>query len=183
MTSFVHRPHPRNLLIAAGFVVALFGCAQMSSSDHSEAPPGAESHRLGAQPLTTSVEVAPDLTAEAVRTAGADEYVLRLTGVRLPADRPAVVHVFGNFPQADARTSTSHPRFLGYFTIVPRRSEGGEGVSTPGDIAVAVTGRLADLVGQDGRLAVTLVPVAAAGEAPARPLELSFDKIVLEPVR
>jgi hypothetical protein len=181
--TFFHPPHPRHLLIAAGFGVALFGCAQMSSSDHHEAKPGAERHELGARPLTVSVDLAPGLAAEAAPAGGEAEYVLRLTGARLPADRPAVVHVFRNFPQADAGTSTDDPGFLGYFTLVPRRPEGGGGISTPGDITVAVRGRLKDLVGADGRLAVTLVPVAADGKAPARPLELSFDKIVLEPVR
>lgn len=163
-----HR-RPRALAAAAG-VVLLLG---VQATDARASPP-AEPEAKG---TTATVLIPPDLHARILSGAGgaSTAYLLRIDGVQLPANQPAVIHVFGNLPEAaNLEELEDSPHYLGDFTIIPRTLESA-GPAEKTEIALDVTGSLPVLLKNSRTLTVTLIP--AGGYRPDKDLKLRFEKM------
>src|SRR5690242_8554143 len=71
---------------------------------------------LAAAPATVKLAV-----AHGAVTPGAP-LILHFDEVKLPPDSSGVVRVFADLPEADERTSTEDPHYLGYFTVMAKTS-------------------------------------------------------------
>ncbi|HEX7186306.1 MAG TPA: hypothetical protein VF756_31070 [Thermoanaerobaculia bacterium] len=143
----------------------LLGCATQSAA--APEPKG----------LTATVPVPADLHTRIVSGAGdaSTAYLLHIDGVQFPANEPAVVHVFGNLPEAvNLKEVENSPHYLGYFTIVPRTTEEGR-QSEKTEIVLDVTGNLPILLKNSRTLIVTLI--AAGGRRIDKDLGLRFEKM------
>jgi polyphenol oxidase len=115
---------------------------------------------------------------------GKRRYILHLEGVEVPEAQAAHVRVFLNKPDADVKTSTEDPSFVGYFVIVPmsRRKKNAQGHAMARshlhNYQFDVTSKMASIRGREGDLSVTLVPVGADDAKPLA-MNVKYRKLYL----
>lgn len=125
---------------------------------------------IGTTPVTQSVGLPPLSAAafNALTPEAPPQFVLHVDGIQVPPGRAAIFNVYVNLPQADAKTGADVPNYAGTITVLTKKMgahmhAGPSGVNAAFD----VTDTLAAVAkGSPGNLSVTIVPVAAAGEAP-----------------
>jgi len=88
---------------------------------------------------------------------------LRLDGVVLPQNVRGIVRIIANRPAARAAEVTGTPNDLGYIAVVPRNSkDAGSHLHSPLTVELNVTGQLAGLLQENGKLSLSFVPMAGA---------------------
>lgn len=125
--------------------------------------------------IVLSPEVHKRVMAEAVANRP-QLRTLRVEGVPLPPDAKGIYRIVANKPGAAAMEVVGTPNDLGYVAIVPRSSndKGGHLHGTR-NINLNVTGKLATLLQENGRLSLSYVPIA--GNAKSTPL--SYQRVYL----
>ena len=98
----------------------------------------------------------------------AQQAILRIEGVEVPADRGALIYVYLNRPEATAATGLDDPGYVGTIALVAAQAPG-SGHSHPivRNFGFDITGKLATLLGRDSNIAVTLVPATGTGTKPS----------------
>jgi polyphenol oxidase len=107
-------------------------------------------------------------------------YVLHIDGVEVPPNRTALVRVFVNNPQANAKTSIESAAYIGYFTILAKTSRIAHAMKEhpPTNVALDLTAKIGKLLKDQRELSVTLVPVGAVDAKP-KDIKLSFKKVYI----
>lgn len=108
-------------------------------------------------------------------------YILHIDGIVVPADESAIVKVFLNEPDADVKTPTDSPNFVGSFTVVPKTTTGGGHDHKPFNVAFNITDQLPNLLKSSANVTVTLVPVGSPGQAPTQ-INLTYEKVYIAPL-
>jgi hypothetical protein len=112
---------------------------------------------LGAEGATVTLR----LTEAGRHALGESGTALALDDVTGETDRPIRINVFLDKPDADRRTSTEDPHFLGYLQLMPTGPDGHRHVaaSTEFDMAAAP-------IGAAGSLSISLIPIIGIDQAP-----------------
>jgi polyphenol oxidase len=132
-----------------------------------------EQSDLHTDPKTAKLQL-PDDLRRAMASSGPSRrrYILHLEGVEVPESQAAHVRVFLNKPDADVKTSTKDPSFVGYFVIVPmsrrRQKAQGHAMARPHlhNYQFDVTAKIPSLRGKASDWTVTLVPIGVDESKP-----------------
>jgi polyphenol oxidase len=121
---------------------------------------------LGTAPSTKTVALPKERARMmAMASASAPQSYLHIRGIQVPPDAQAMFNVFFGLPDASPSTPLSSPNFVGTVAVVAKSKEMHAHVHPAINATFDVTGVLQD-VKPNSELAVTFVPIAAAGQAP-----------------
>jgi hypothetical protein len=101
------------------------------------------------KPVTTAVE-APE------KVRHSNIVLLRLEGVIVRRNAPAVWNVFWDLPEADAQTSVNDPHFAGYLTSLPNSAARNP---RPANFTLELPPAAVEMIHRRGVLRFTIVPV------------------------
>jgi polyphenol oxidase len=138
---------------------------------------------IGAAPVTASVQLPPMSAADfnALTPESPPQYVLHVDGLRVPPRAQTILNVYLNLPQANAQTGPNVPNYAGTISVLAHSAKGAHNHG-PRQINAAfdITDTLANVAkGAGGNFSVTLVPVAAKGEAP-KAADIAYKRIYID---
>lgn len=135
---------------------------------------------LGAGPSIQTVSLPPQ-SASAFSALGpdsADEYVLHIEDIRVPANRQARLNVYVNLPNATAATPASGPNYVGTITVLAKRKDGGAHQHAGVNAIFEVTNVLSNVArGSGPNLSVTLVPATGSTATGATYKRIYIDRM------
>ena len=132
----------------------------------------ASNAELGSNPLVVDLLPTPPLDA-LLRAPSSEPIVLAVEGVEGTTPLPVRINLFLDKPDADSRTSTDDPSFIGFLQLLPVRGT----VRRIGHVFdIPPTLRLA----RNGPIKITLVPVVGTDSVP-NDVSLHIARIFLEP--